>query len=162
VSRLRGIPASAVALVLAALLTPRAAPAQGATSGWEVRFAQSVRTNQDGSMDILRWGEATLALRQAGDSIEGSWTTRIGNPVTWHVSGSMRGDTVAFQATATDSDDPELRQIERIVWEAVVPGDLLEGRMAYHFRGMRRAPSWRPFSGRRTGGQADDSMYGPG
>lgn len=57
---------SAIGLVAAALV-PYAAPVRAQEGGgiagrWAVTWAQAVRHNRDGTLDVQKWGDATLVL----------------------------------------------------------------------------------------------------
>lgn len=135
-------------LVLAAL-PPRRAAAQDVSGTWDVTWAQAVRINRDGSVEIQKWGPATLVLHQEGDAVTGTWTTRAAGVVTWKVEGTLRDGRLELSARENDSDDPELAVVSRLRWRAEVEGGHLEGKMTLELRGSDRARPWRPWRAER-------------
>lgn len=117
---------------------------------WEVRWAQAVRNNGDGSMEVQRWGDATLELSVDGARVEGVWVTDVLERVVWTVEGTVDGATVRLEGTENDSSNPELDIVDRITITATVAGDEIEGTVRLHIRGRDRPPGARPFSGSRV------------
>jgi hypothetical protein len=127
------------------------AHAQESVSGtWQVRWAQAIRVEEDESVTIQRWGEAELALVQDGDEVTGTWTTNVLEEVTWSVRGTFRDGRLRLEATEHDSDNPELAMVERLVWDARVVSDGLEGEMWMELARRRRQPARRPFTAERA------------
>ena len=142
-----------VTVSLLALVTP--ASSQEIEGVWDVRWAQAVRVNADGSVEIQRWGDATLVLTREGDEVRGTWTTDVVERVEWRLAGTMDGATLTLTATENDSSNPDLAIVERLDWSASVHGDDIEGEVSMIIRGRSRPPARRPFTAqRREGGQA--------
>jgi hypothetical protein len=129
-------------------LLPSATVAQVA-GDWDVRWAQAIRVNGDGSVEIQGWGDATLTLTQDGDQVNGVWTTNVLEEVHWPVSGTLSGDRLTLRAGENDSTNPELDVVEQLVWEGTVAEDRIEGTVVMSFRGMSRSPGERPFTATR-------------
>ena len=132
-------------LVAAALLFAAPAAAQDVSGTWDVTWAQAVRNNADGSMDVQKWGEATLVLVQKGERVTGTWTTRVPGVVKWAAEGTFKDGWITLTATSHDSKDPEIAAITRIRWRGAFKGDRLEGEMSLDFRGSDRERPWRPW-----------------
>ena len=118
---------------------------------WEVRWAQAIRNNRDGTVDIQRWGDAILDLSVEGESVTGTWTTEVVERVVWQVAGSYDGTALRLEGTEHDSANEELSIVDRISFRAALDGQELEGVVRVHIRGRDREPADRPFSGRRAG-----------
>ena len=140
-----------VALLIGALLASAPAPgkAQDVSGDWDVRWAQAIRVNTDGTVEIQAWGDAELSLRQEGTRLTGTWTTNVLEEVHWPVTGTLEGERLTLRATENDSDNPELDVVEQLAWEGTVTADGLEGTVAMSFRNMRRPPAARPFTATR-------------
>lgn len=125
---------------------------------WSVTWAQAVRVNPDGSLEIQRWGDAELILHVEGERVTGEWITSLRDRVTWRVEGSWEDGRLHLTATEHDSDNPELAAVESMEWEARVEAGRMEGTVWLHFRGVRsgRAAPPRPF--RATRGDAGGMM----
>lgn len=135
-----------------AALAANGAAAQDVSGTWDVRWAQGVRVNRDGTVEIQRWGDAELVLSQQGDRVTGRWTTRIQETVNWSVSGTLRSGHLRLEATEHDSENPELEMVELIEWDGALTDDRIEGHVSLTFRRMRREPGARPFTATRTPG----------
>lgn len=147
----RGAGAAAWALLALVLAGPTAA-AQSVGGTWNVRWAQAIRIERDGTVVVRRWGDGTLTLAVRGGSVSGEWTTETARePVTWTVSGSTTGGSLRLTATENDSNDPEIALIERVDFEATVGAEALEGHIRMTIRGQDREPVSRPFSASRGG-----------
>lgn len=146
-SRARGILAG---LSLLAVIAPPIL-AQDVTGAWDVRWAQAVRVNGDGSVEIQKWGDAELVLEQDGSRVTGSWTTDVLERVQWRLSGTIQNGRLRLEATDHDSTNEELAIVERIDWEATVRQDGIEGHVFLVIRGRQRAPGRRPFAATRAG-----------
>lgn len=148
-------------LALLALACPFPTLAQGTSSvsdiegRWDVRWAQAIRNNADGTVEIQRWGDAILDLSATADGVEGSWTTEVIERVVWTVSGTWVDGVLRLEGTENDSANPELDIVERITLSARLSSGELEGEVRLHIRGRDRAPSARPFSGERHEGGAE-------
>jgi hypothetical protein len=146
--RRKGIGSAAFAAVLA--LAPAPALAQDVSGDWEVRWAQAIRVNGDGTVEVQGWGDAALTLSQDGALVTGTWTTNVLEEVSWPVSGTLEGDRLTLRATENDSANPELDVVEQLVWEGTVSPDRIEGTVAMSFKGMNRPPGERPFTAVRA------------
>jgi len=51
--------------------------AQDVSGDWDVRWAQAVRVESDGSVEVQAWGDAELHLVQDADRLTGTWTTHV-------------------------------------------------------------------------------------
>lgn len=131
------------------LAIPSSSLAQDVTGVWDVRWAQAVRINRDGSVEIQRWGDAELALTRDGTAVSGTWTTHVAETVTWTVAGTVEGDRILLEATENDSDNPELEIVERLVWRGTIAPNAIEGTVEMSFKGMDRVPGARPFTATR-------------
>ena len=140
--RLLGAAAATLSIAVGA---PTPAATQGVSGAWDVTWAQAVRNNRDGSMEVQRWGDAALVLRQDGDQVSGQWAVQVSGRVTWTVQGTLAGDRLTLTASEHDSDDPQLAQVLEMRWRGRVSGDRLEGEMALVFRGADRPRAWRPW-----------------
>lgn len=135
-----------------ALATPLGSVAQDVSGTWEVTWAQAVRYEGDGSLEVQRWGEALLELRQDGDGVEGTWITDILEEVRWTVQGTVSGGRLALTSTGHDSENPDLEIVEEMRWRAEVSGDALEGETRMVIRGRENVVRWRPWSAKRIEG----------
>jgi hypothetical protein len=133
-------------------LAPGGVSGQDVSGTWDVRWAQGVRVNRDGSVEIQRWGDAELVLSQQGDRVTGRWTTHIVETINWSVSGTLQSGRLRLEATEHDSENPELEMVELIEWDGTLDGDRIEGHVSLTFREMRREPGARPFTATRTPG----------
>lgn len=116
-----------VALAAAALPAWTArANAQEPAGRWDVTWAQAVRRDRDGSVEIQRWGEARLVLERDANALSGTWFSDPGG-VTWQITGTVDGNRIRLQATEHDSDDPQLAVAESMNWEGTLDGDRMEG-----------------------------------
>ena len=143
----------AVTLLLAVLApwwTATEAEAQDLNGEWDVRWAQAVRVNADGTVEVQRWGDASLALQHSGEQVTGTWTTEVRERVTWAVTGTVRDGRLLLVATEHDSANDELAVVERITWQAEVKDDRLEGHVMLVIRGRQREPGRRPFTAARS------------
>lgn len=138
------------ALAATLVLVPAPALTQDVSGDWEVRWAQAIRVNGDGTVEIQRWGDATLTLRQDGARVTGTWTTNVLEEVNWPVAGRLEGDRLTLRATENDSSNPELDVVEELAWEGTVSPDRIEGTVAMSFNGMSRPPGERPFTAIRA------------
>jgi len=136
---------AAAAVLSVAFTAPGDAATQDVSGAWGVTWAQAVRNNPDGSMEIQRWGDAELVLGQDGDQVSGRWTTQVSGRVTWTVRGTLAGDRLTLTASEHDSDDPQLAQVLEMRWRGRLAGDRLEGEMTLVFRGADRPRPWRPW-----------------
>jgi hypothetical protein len=135
-----------------ALAAPLAASAQAVSGTWDVTWAQAVRYERDGSMEIQRWGEALLELHQDGDRVTGSWITNILEEVRWTVEGTVSEGGLTLTSTGHDSDNPELEMVLEMRWRAEVSEDGLEGESRIVVRGREDLVRWRPWSAKRVEG----------
>lgn len=126
--------------------------AQEAAGAWRVDWAQAVRNNRDGTLEIQKWGGAELQLTREGDAVRGTWTTHVAGDVRWTVHGTVRAGRLTLEATENDSTDPQLAAVERMRWRGTISGDRIEGEMTLIFRGAARDRPWRPWRAKRAGG----------
>lgn len=143
------------ALVLASALLVAATPAaQGVVGTWKATFAQAVRVNTDGRVEVQKWGAATLALRQSGDSLLGTWTTNVAGEVTWSVHGTLRDGRLRLEATARQAArapmSAQLAQVESMHWDGTVQGGRIQGEMWLVFVRSARAPVKTPWRAERV------------
>ena len=132
-----------------ALATPLGGSAQALSGAWDVTWAQAVRFERDGSMEIQRWAEAGLVLQQEGDRITGTWTENVLEEVRWTVEGTLSGGLLTLRSTGHDSENGDLEIVEERLWRAQVSGDTLEGETRMVIRGRPDVVRWRPWSARR-------------
>ncbi|MCH7992558.1 MAG: hypothetical protein IIC35_09100 [Gemmatimonadetes bacterium] len=138
------------AIIFPALLLTMGMPAdvlaQNLSGDWDVRWAQAVRVNRDGTVEIQSWGSADLSLVQDGTRLTGTWTTHVGETVTWMFTGTAHDGRFSLKSTGHDSDNPELAVVVGVRWEGAWADGHIEGHVAMRFEGMRREPARRPFS----------------
>ncbi|MDA0313489.1 MAG: hypothetical protein O2992_15445 [Gemmatimonadetes bacterium] len=142
-----GIAAFAAATALILALTPAIANAQTTDVTWNVTWAQAVRINRDGPVEIQKWGDAELALTVDGGVVTGRWTTTVAEGVTWTVRGTLENGRLSLEATEHDSTNPELDMVEKVQFRATIDVDKIEGTVSMSFKGMNRDPGSRPFNG---------------
>ncbi|MEM7416737.1 MAG: hypothetical protein AAF389_14625 [Gemmatimonadota bacterium] len=130
-------------------LSQAPAPETEIEGRWDVRWAQGIRNNADGSIEIQRWGDAVLDLTVADGLVEGSWTTDVLERVVWAVSGQWQDGQLRLEGTENDSGNPELDIVERMTLSARLIDGALEGEVRLHIRGRDRIPGARPFTGQR-------------
>ena len=148
------LPASVMVVCLGLaplLMTQTGVSAQDSVGGsWEVDWPRAVRYERDGSMEIQAWGTAVLTLEQVGDRVTGTWATDIIEPVNWYVGGTFSDGRLHLEASTHDSSNPELEIVDRMIWEASVKGQELEGRLTLVIKGREERRRWRPWSGKRV------------
>lgn len=84
-------------LVAAPLAAQEPAPVQGR---WAATWARAVR--DDGATVVVqRTADAVLELAGSDHALEGTWTTSVDEPETWHVTGSIDDGDVRLRADAT-------------------------------------------------------------
>ena len=141
----------AMTAVLVALSVCGPAAAQEVNGTWKVTWAQGIRVERDGSVEVERWGEATLDLRQQGDSVTGSWTRTIpGEGVArWRVEGTLRDGLLRLAGRDGSGDSEATRsqvaQIESLGWEGRLEGDRLAGEMWLVVTDVPRPGARRPW-----------------
>ena len=117
---------------------------------WNARWAQAVRTFSDGSMEIERWGDGSLAIDAREDRVTATWTTDVRSRVRWTLEGGLEQGMLRLRSTGHDSTDPELDIVERLEITVRAVENELEGTIRLHFRGRPRPPSERPISAVRA------------
>ena len=130
--------------VLAALVVASPCRAQDVSAAWKVTWAQGIRIQPDGAVEVESWGEAVLDLLQEGDRVSGTWVRPLGalGVARWHVEGSLLDGLLRLTATEAEADTEAVRaqlaQVERLEWEGRLEDDRLAGEMWVI---LREAPS---------------------
>lgn len=126
--------------------------AQDVSGDWDVRWAQAVRVESDGSVEVQAWGDAELHLVQDADRLTGTWTTHVRETVRWTFEGTIQDGRFSLESAGHDSHNPELVVVEGVHWEGALVDGRLDGYVAMRFQGMRREPARHPFSAEPVGG----------
>jgi len=142
-------------MVVAALALGAPCAAQDVSGIWGVTWAQGIRVQRDGSVEVESWGEATLDLQQAGDRVTGTWIRRLGEQgvARWQVDGAFREGVLRLAATQSEADTDlvraQLAQVERMEWEGRLESGRLGGEMRVVLRDAPRLNAARPWRAER-------------
>lgn len=129
--------------------------AQDVSGTWNVTWAQGIRLERDGRVEVESWGGARLELSQEGDSVTGTWTRAIeGQGVArWRLAGTFRDGLLRLSGSEGTGDSEATRsqvaQIERLGWEGRLEGERLQGEMWLVLRDVPRAGARRPWHAER-------------
>jgi len=142
-------------VVVAALTITAPCAAQDLTGAWKVTWAQGIRVQRDGAVEVESWGDAVLDLRQDGDLVTGTWIRPLGElgVARWRVDGSFRDGVLRLVARDAEADSDvvraQLAQVDRLEWEGRLEGDRLGGEMHVVLRDAPRLNAARPWRGER-------------
>jgi hypothetical protein len=120
---------------LAAVGAPRGPNLNDQFAGpWDVTWPQSIRRNQDGSVEVLRTRVSRLMLAVEGEAVSGTWEGIRGEVA---VTGTLIPPNRIQFATAEPVDDEDRVVIE---FRGALEEEVLRGTMEFQWPGGRADP----------------------